>query len=334
MNQTSNLCQTDFTGSFAELFSQSSYLSNSQFLIPNSQFSNAHGFTGRYLDSETSLWYFRARYFDNEMGRFISRDPLGFVDGMSLYNGYFAERFNLDLMGLSNGSSEARDRIERIRRQIEKRKKKEEQSTVTPVYYPTNLEPKSSCCYVECNSAGYSEAYCQFYCNGGDCPVPYFWATDDAGKECYSSKIDTVTLYIDMPSFGINSLFTFGIIGGNLHNFDTGHTFLGLGRDSSSTSGSVVRLGFYPVTAWFGGENDSGSIQDDTEHPYEIKKTFKACPQSIEKLVEIIKRDIDSPPTYNLLGTQCTSWACDTFEKAGFRNPGGFSPFTTGIYNW
>ncbi len=81
MNQTSNLCQTDFTGSFAEFFSESSFLSNSQFVIPNSQFSNAYGFTGRYLDSETGLWYFRARYFDNELGRFISRDPLGFVDG-------------------------------------------------------------------------------------------------------------------------------------------------------------------------------------------------------------------------------------------------------------
>ena len=40
-----------------------------------------------------NLWYFRARYFDNEMGRFISRDPLGYVDGFGLYGGYFAETF-------------------------------------------------------------------------------------------------------------------------------------------------------------------------------------------------------------------------------------------------
>jgi len=39
------------------------------------------------------------RMFDPEMGRFISRDPLGYVDGMSLYNGYFAEGFNLDPLG-------------------------------------------------------------------------------------------------------------------------------------------------------------------------------------------------------------------------------------------
>jgi len=40
------------------------------------------------------------RMFDPEVGRFISRDPLGYVDGMSLYNGYFAESFAVDPTGL------------------------------------------------------------------------------------------------------------------------------------------------------------------------------------------------------------------------------------------
>ena len=40
------------------------------------------------------------RYYDNEHGRFIQRDPLGYVDGMSLYNAYFAEGFALDPSGL------------------------------------------------------------------------------------------------------------------------------------------------------------------------------------------------------------------------------------------
>ena len=30
---------------------------------------------------------YRARYFSDELGRFISRDPLGYVDGYGLYNG-------------------------------------------------------------------------------------------------------------------------------------------------------------------------------------------------------------------------------------------------------
>ena len=39
------------------------------------------------------------RMYDPEIGRFISRDPLGYVDGQSLYNAYFAEKFALDPMG-------------------------------------------------------------------------------------------------------------------------------------------------------------------------------------------------------------------------------------------
>lgn len=70
---------------------------------------NNYGFTGRYLDEETGLWYFRARYFSDEMGRFTSRDPLGYVDGMSLYNGYFAMLFNLDPLGLLKWDVQPKD---------------------------------------------------------------------------------------------------------------------------------------------------------------------------------------------------------------------------------
>lgn len=37
--------------------------------------SNGHRFTGKELDSETGLHYFRARYYDSRLGRFISVDP-------------------------------------------------------------------------------------------------------------------------------------------------------------------------------------------------------------------------------------------------------------------
>ena len=46
-------------------------------------------YSARYLHSEIELLHFRARYYDPELGEFISRDPLGYVDGMSLYRGYF-----------------------------------------------------------------------------------------------------------------------------------------------------------------------------------------------------------------------------------------------------
>ena len=58
-----------------------------------------YGFTGRELDGETGLWYFRARYFDDGLRRFIGRDPLGYVDGKSMYRGYFVP-WGLDPSGM------------------------------------------------------------------------------------------------------------------------------------------------------------------------------------------------------------------------------------------
>jgi len=38
-------------------------------------------YTGREYDAKTGLYYYRARYYDPEIGRFISEDPLGFGAG-------------------------------------------------------------------------------------------------------------------------------------------------------------------------------------------------------------------------------------------------------------
>jgi RHS repeat-associated protein len=48
--------------------------------------------TGRRYDPETEIYYFRARYYGPTLGRFLSEDPLGYVDGMNLYGGYFVPR--------------------------------------------------------------------------------------------------------------------------------------------------------------------------------------------------------------------------------------------------
>jgi RHS repeat-associated protein len=40
-----------------------------------------YGYTGRELDAETGLYYYRARYYDSKVGRFISEDPIGFSAG-------------------------------------------------------------------------------------------------------------------------------------------------------------------------------------------------------------------------------------------------------------
>jgi RHS repeat-associated protein len=45
-----------------------------------------YGFTGREIDPETDLYYYRARHYDPGQGRFIQSDPLGFAAGdLNLY---------------------------------------------------------------------------------------------------------------------------------------------------------------------------------------------------------------------------------------------------------
>ena len=46
---------------------------------------NPYGFTGRVLDSESGLMYYRTRYYDASIGRFISADPIGFIGGINFY---------------------------------------------------------------------------------------------------------------------------------------------------------------------------------------------------------------------------------------------------------
>ena len=46
---------------------------------------NPYMFTGRRYDTGTSLYYYRARYYNPEIGRFLQTDPIGYVDGLNMY---------------------------------------------------------------------------------------------------------------------------------------------------------------------------------------------------------------------------------------------------------
>ncbi len=50
-----------------------------------STYANRYTYTGREYDAELALYHFRIRWYDPATGGFISRAPLGYVDGMSLY---------------------------------------------------------------------------------------------------------------------------------------------------------------------------------------------------------------------------------------------------------
>lgn len=48
-------------------------------------FENVFTYTGREYDSDSGLYYYRARYYDAEIGRFLSRDQIGLAGGINLY---------------------------------------------------------------------------------------------------------------------------------------------------------------------------------------------------------------------------------------------------------
>ena len=68
-----------------------------------SDFDWQFAYTGRRLD-QSGLLFFRARYFATELGKFLSADPLGLVDGMSRNGAAFIPA-STDLTGMSSDGS-------------------------------------------------------------------------------------------------------------------------------------------------------------------------------------------------------------------------------------
>jgi len=83
---------TDSTGVVVERYEYTAF-GTPTFLKPDgtvkavkkSDYGNEYLFQGRRYDSETGLYYYRARYYDSGKGRFLSRDPLSYQAGMNLY---------------------------------------------------------------------------------------------------------------------------------------------------------------------------------------------------------------------------------------------------------
>ncbi|MEA3306709.1 MAG: RHS repeat-associated core domain-containing protein, partial [Elusimicrobiota bacterium] len=55
-------------------------------IVKESSIDNPYMFTGREYDSETGLYFYRARYYNSDIGRFLQEDPIGFQGGdLNLY---------------------------------------------------------------------------------------------------------------------------------------------------------------------------------------------------------------------------------------------------------
>ena len=72
---------SDASGSLAETYAYSPFGK----MNSSGSVGNPYLFTGRRLDPESGLYYYRNRHYDAEDGRFIQPDPIGFVGGANFY---------------------------------------------------------------------------------------------------------------------------------------------------------------------------------------------------------------------------------------------------------
>ena len=97
---------TDSSGQLVERISYDTFgmptiTDSSGTVISSSTIGNEYLFQGRRYDRAANLYYYRARYYDPIMGRFLQNDPMGYADSMNLYQGFGMNPVNfVDPFGL------------------------------------------------------------------------------------------------------------------------------------------------------------------------------------------------------------------------------------------
>jgi RHS repeat-associated protein len=81
---------TDAGGNLTETYQYDAYgrvrfFNTSGTQITESARENPYLFTGRRYDVESGIYYYRARCYHPDLGRFLNPDPKGFIDGLNLY---------------------------------------------------------------------------------------------------------------------------------------------------------------------------------------------------------------------------------------------------------
>jgi len=76
---------TSLSNSAATLANTYRYDSYGKLTASTGTVANPFQYTGREFDSETGIYAYRARYYDQNVGRFLSEDPIAFNGGLNFY---------------------------------------------------------------------------------------------------------------------------------------------------------------------------------------------------------------------------------------------------------
>ncbi len=96
----STVALTDSTGTVQTNYSYEPF---GKTTVSGAATSNNSAYTGRELDA-TGLYFYRARYYNPQFGRFTSEDPIGFAGGINVYSFVSNSPTNwIDPLGLRPG---------------------------------------------------------------------------------------------------------------------------------------------------------------------------------------------------------------------------------------
>ena len=120
---------------------------------------------------------------------------------------------------------------------------------------------------------------------------------DDAGRKCCEDEIKTVEIRVRARK---------------AYN-DTGHAYIHTPNHNR---------GLYAGSSIWGGNGKVYTEADNAEYNPENSYSYRACPDSVQKLDNEITGPDDTEYNFtNIGGRNCAGWACQKIKNAGFTPP-------------